>query len=65
MQKRAIRYFLGVHRFAPVLAIAGDMGWEPSEVRMKERLMGEERKRDVLVVCEYSREGQGKAFETP
>ena len=24
---RAIRYFLGVHRFTPILAINGDMGW--------------------------------------
>lgn len=28
-----MRYFLGVHKFAPTLAIMGDTGWEPSEVR--------------------------------
>ena len=27
IQNRAIRYFLGVHRFTPILAISGDMGW--------------------------------------
>ena len=27
LQSRAIRYFLGVHRFTPILAINGEMGW--------------------------------------
>ena len=27
VQNRVIRYFLGVHRFTPILAINGDMGW--------------------------------------
>ena len=27
VQNRAIRYFLGVHRFTPLLAINGEMGW--------------------------------------
>ena len=27
IQNRAIRYFMGVHRFTPILAITGDMGW--------------------------------------
>ena len=27
IQNRAVRYFLGVHRFTPLLAISGDMGW--------------------------------------
>ena len=35
VQNRAIRYFLGVHKFAPVLAITGDMGWEPCEIRWR------------------------------
>ena len=26
IQNRAVRYFLGVHRFTPLLAISGDMG---------------------------------------
>ena len=30
IQNRAIRYFLGVHRFTPILAISGDMGWPVS-----------------------------------
>ena len=33
MQNRAIRYYLGVHRFAPVAAISGDIGWLPSKYR--------------------------------
>ena len=32
LQRRAIRYFLGVHRFAPTHAIEGDMGWLPSKI---------------------------------
>ena len=27
LQNIAIRYFLGVHRFTPILAINGEMGW--------------------------------------
>ena len=27
VQNRAIRYYLGVHRFTPTLALSGDMGW--------------------------------------
>ena len=30
IQKRAMRIFLGVHRFAPKLALEGDMGWMSS-----------------------------------
>ena len=30
VQNRAIRFFLGVHKFAPNLAINGDMGWVSS-----------------------------------
>ena len=33
VQRRAIRFFLGVHKFAPNLAIEGDMGWDPCKVR--------------------------------
>ncbi|VDH98618.1 Hypothetical predicted protein [Mytilus galloprovincialis] len=33
IQNRAIRYYLGVHRFAPILAIHGDIGWIPSQYR--------------------------------
>ena len=30
---RACRYYLGVHRFAPIPGILGDMGWVPNSVR--------------------------------
>ena len=33
VQNRAIRYFLGTHRFSPNLAINGDMGWLSSQTR--------------------------------
>ena len=33
VQNRAMRYFLGVHRFAPTLAMTGDTGWIPSMYR--------------------------------
>ena len=33
IQNRAIRYYLGVHPKAPLLAITGDMGWMNSQVR--------------------------------
>ena len=33
IQNRAVRYFLGVHRFAPVLAINGELGWLPLQYR--------------------------------
>ena len=32
---RAIQYFLGVHKFTPVLAMTGDIGWEPPCIRHK------------------------------
>ena len=33
VQNRGIRYYLGVHRFAPKLGINGDVGWLPSKER--------------------------------
>ena len=33
IQNKAIRIFLGVHRFAPIAALNGDMGWTQSYVR--------------------------------
>ena len=35
IQNRAIRGFLGVHRFAPKVAINGDMGWIGANVKRK------------------------------
>ncbi len=39
VQNRAIRFYLGVHKFAPNLAINGDMGWYMSAVRRKVEMM--------------------------
>lgn len=33
IQNRAALYFLGVHKFAPVLAVQGDMGWISGSIR--------------------------------
>jgi hypothetical protein len=35
IQNKAIRAFLGVHKFTPNLAIQGDMGWDSSSLRQK------------------------------
>lgn len=35
IQNKAIRIYLGVHKFAPLAAINGDMGWSDSNIRRK------------------------------
>ena len=35
VQEKAIRYFLGVHRFAPIHMLYGDIGWIPCHVQHK------------------------------
>ncbi len=35
IQNKAIRIYLGVHRFAPIAVINGDIGWTHSSVRRK------------------------------
>ena len=35
LQQRAIQYFLGVHKFCPVPALTGDMGWASCKIRRK------------------------------
>ena len=32
-QNRAMRFYLGVGRYTPTAAVAGDMGWEPTIVK--------------------------------
>ena len=39
VQNRAIRFYLGVHKYAPNLAINGDMGWIDSGVRKKVEML--------------------------
>ena len=39
VQNRAIRFYLGVHKYAPNLAINGDMGWIGSGVRRKVEML--------------------------
>ena len=35
VQNRAIRCFLGIHKYFPSLAAQGDMGWIPGTIRRK------------------------------
>jgi hypothetical protein len=35
IQQRAMRIYLGVNKYTPLLGITGDMGWEPGEIRRK------------------------------
>lgn len=35
IENRAARCFLGVPKFAPILAVQGDMGWLPGSIRHK------------------------------
>ncbi len=35
VHNQALQYFLGVHKYVPVAAVSGDMGWEPCEVQWK------------------------------
>lgn len=35
VENRAIRCILGVHKFVPVLAAQGDMGWVPGLIQRK------------------------------
>ncbi|KAK7925468.1 hypothetical protein WMY93_007778 [Mugilogobius chulae] len=39
VQIRAMRYFLGVHRFTARAAIEGDMGWEPCVVKQRAEVL--------------------------
>lgn len=39
VQNRAIRYFLGLHKFAPTLVLNAEMGWDPCEVRCKSNMI--------------------------
>ncbi len=39
VQNKAIRIFLGVHKFVPIAAINGDMGWTSSCVRRKTNII--------------------------
>lgn len=39
IQNRAIRCFLCVHKFTPVLALQGDMGWEPCLIKQKGEML--------------------------
>lgn len=39
IQNKAARYFLGVHRFTPIAALQGEMGWKPTKVRHKIKVL--------------------------
>ncbi len=39
VQQRALRYYLGVHQKTPLLAIEGDTGWIPSQIRRQKEML--------------------------
>ena len=68
VQLKAMRVFLGVHKFAPNLALLGDMGWTPSSIRRKMCLLrywnrvtklDDDRLPRQAFICEYN-SGYGK-----
>ena len=69
IQNRAIRYFMGVHRFRPILAITGDMGWVTSThrrwvnlLRLWNRLVCTNNTRLTKIVFEYDYNRTGKTW---
>ena len=39
VQNRAIRFFLGLHKYAPIPAFNGDMGWDSCKIRWKANMV--------------------------
>ena len=63
VQKRALRFYMGVHKFAPIPAIEGDVGWLPIYYRHKLEiirlwnrliLMDNSRLAKKIFLCNYS-----------
>ena len=63
VQKRALRFYMGVHKFAPILAIECDVGWLPTYyrqilkiIRLWNRLilMDNSRLTKKIFLCNYS-----------
>ena len=72
VQNKAIRIFLGVHRFAPIAAITGDFGWTHSMIRrqiamlrMWNRIvqMGDGRLPKIILKWDISLDGQNWSFD--
>lgn len=71
VQNKAIRIFLGLHRFAPVAAINGDMGWTQCSVRQKvcltrfwNRLVNLDMSRLPRQVLDYDRKCTGQTWSS-
>ena len=69
IQNRAIIYFMGVHRFTPILAMTGDMGWVTSThrrwvnlLRLWNRLVCMDNTRLTKIVFEYDYNRTGKTW---
>ena len=67
IQNRAIRYFMCVHRFTPILAITGDMCWVTSThrrlvklLRLWNRRVCMDNTRLIRIVFEYDYNQTGK-----
>ena len=63
VQKHALRFYIGVHKFAPIPAIEGDVGWLPTYYRHKLEiirlwnrliLMDNSRLAKKIFLCNYS-----------
>lgn len=70
IQNRAIRAFLGVHNYAPNMAIQGDMGWTHSSVRRRVNMvrlwnklinLDPERLTKKIFLWDYNHNGKGWA----
>ena len=71
LQNRAIRYFLGVHRFTPLLAINGEMGWTLSiyrrlviMIRLWNRLINMDNNRLTKCVFNFDFTATGKTWRS-
>lgn len=69
IQNRAIRYFMGVHRFTPILEMTGDMGWVTSThgrwvnlLRLWNRLVCMDNTILTKIVFEYDYNRTGKSW---
>ena len=64
---RACRYYLGVHRFAPIPGVLGEMGWIPNSVRRQiascrlwNRLINMDNSRLTKQIFNYNLAAEGK-----
>ena len=71
IQHKAIQIFLGVHRFAPIAAISGDMGWTQCQtrrhvcmIRMYNRIVNMNDHRLPRIVYEWDKTVNGNTWSS-